>query len=271
MRVRLVLWLSVFGLGMLSASTTLAQHASSESAGSPSVELPVGSDAAPTFKSVLDEVTTFSSGAAPSFSPTVAPTFTLRPEVEPAPHMSPAAGGAWRVNLFAVPAAVAPAPVVVSTETLTLLADAQAAQRPRPVAFEYSEGYQKRRKIHVYASLAMLPLFVTQFALGNSLWDNSTEGKKTAHVIVGSSIGVLFGLNTVTGVWNLWEGRKNPEGRARRLTHGLLMLGADAGFFATALLAPGDDGSGDRDTHRAVALTSMGVATASYLFMLLTR
>jgi hypothetical protein len=271
MRVRLVVWLSVFGLGTLSASTTLAQPPSSESAVAPSVEVPVGSDVPPTFTSALDEVLTFGSDVAPTFSPTVPPNFTALPEMEPAPDMSPAAGGAWRVNLFAVPAAVAPAPVVVSSEMLTLLADAQAAQRPRPVAFEYSEGYQKRKKIHVYASLAMLPLFVTQFALGNSLWDDSTEGKKTAHVVVGSSIGVLFGLNTVTGVWNLWEGRKNPEGRARRLTHGLMMLGADAGFFATALLAPGDDGSGDRDTHRAVALTSIGVATASYLFMLLTR
>ena len=271
MRVRLVLWLSVFGLGTLSASTTLAQPVSSEGTTALSVELPVGSDVRPPFKSALDEVPAFGSDVAPTFSSTLTSIFSSPLEIEPAPHMSPAAGGAWRVNLFAVPATVAPAPVVVSTETLALLADAQAAQRPRPVAFESSEGYQKRRKIHVYASLAMLPLFVTQFALGNSLWDDSTEGKKTAHVIVGSSIGVLFGLNTVTGVWNLWEGRKNPVGRARRLTHGLLMLGADAGFFATALLAPGDDGSGDRDTHRAVALTSIGVATASYLFMLLTR
>ena len=49
------------------------------------------------------------------------------------------------------------------------------------------------------------------------------------------------------------------------------MLGADAGFVATALLAPGDDGGGNKTAHRAVALTSIGVATASYLFMLLTR
>ena len=138
MRVRLVVWLSVFGLGTLSASTTLAQPASSESAVSPSVELPVGWDVPPTFTSALDEVLTFGSDVAPTFSPTVPPKFTSLPEMEPAPDMSPAAGGAWRVNLFAVPAAVAPAPVVVSSEMLTLLAYAQAAQRPRPVAFEYS-------------------------------------------------------------------------------------------------------------------------------------
>ena len=117
----------------------------------------------------------------------------------------------------------------------------------------------------------MVPLFITQFALGNSLYTDSTDSKRTAHAIVGSGIGVLFGINTVTGVWNLWEGRKNPTGRARRFTHGIMMLGADAGFVATALLAPGDDGSGNKTAHRAVALTSIGVATASYVFMLLTR
>jgi hypothetical protein len=247
MHVRLALSVSALVLGTLSPWPVLAQQLSGESA------IPA-SDVLPALRSTPG--TPLSSAPMPA---------------DPlAGSATGVTGGAWRVRLFAIPAPAVPAPVVVSSEALALLADAQAAQRPRPAAFEYSDAYQTRRKIHVYASLAMLPLFVTQFALGDSLWDNATEGKHTAHVVVGSSIGVLFGVNTVTGVWNLWEGRKNPTGRARRLTHGLMMLGADAGFFATALLAPGD-GGGDRDTHRAVALTSMGVATASYLFMLLTR
>jgi len=178
-------------------------------------------------------------------------------------------GPGWRVEFMARPVAVAP--VLALPLGLTALAQDPAPQHPRPVAFEYSDAYQKRRKIHVYASFAMVPLFITQFALGNSLYTNSTDSKRTAHAIVGSGIGVLFGINTVTGVWNLWEGRKNPTGRARRFTHGIMMLGADAGFVATALLAPGDDGSGNKTAHRAVALTSIGVATASYVFMLLTR
>ena len=156
--------------------------------------------------------------------------------------------------------------------TLPALGQDPPAPSPRPaVAFEYSDAYHTRRKIHVYASLAMVPLFVTQYALGDSLYTNSTDRKRTAHIAVGSGIGALFGINTVTGVWNLWEGRKDPTRRARRLTHGIMMLGADAGFLATAMLAPGEDGSGNRSTHRAVALTSMGVAVASYVFMLLTR
>ena len=179
-------------------------------------------------------------------------------------------GAGWRVDLSGATDRAAAA-VLTLPATLPALAQDQPAPRPRPVAFEYSEAYYTRRKIHVYASLAMVPLFVTQVALGDSLYTNSTEGKHTAHVVVGSSIGTLFAINTVTGVWNLWEGRKDPYRRGRRLTHGILMLGADAGFLATAMLAPGEDGSGNRSTHRAVALTSMGVAVASYVFMLLTR
>jgi hypothetical protein len=73
----------------------------------------------------------------------------------------------------------------------------------------------------------------------------------------------------VTGVWNLWEGRQNPAGRTRRLVHALLMLGSDAGFMTTGLLAPTNDGGGNRPLHKTVAITSMGVASAGYLLMLL--
>ncbi len=91
-----------------------------------------------------------------------------------------------------------------------------------------------------------------------------------------AAIGTLFAVNTVTGVWNLWEGRKDPSNRKLRIAHGLLMLAADAGFLATAAVAPGDDfrerGFSDysnrRSTHRAVALTSIGIGTAGYLLML---
>jgi hypothetical protein len=56
------------------------------------------------------------------------------------------------------------------------------------------------------------------------------------------------------------------------MAHGFMMLAADAGFVATGLLAPSEDGSsGNRSAHRAVAITSMSIATASYLFMLFTR
>jgi hypothetical protein len=54
------------------------------------------------------------------------------------------------------------------------------------------------------------------------------------------------------------------------------MLAADAGFLATGLMAPDSEEryqtSSDRgSTHRAVAITSMGIATAGYLMMLIWR
>ena len=182
-----------------------------------------------------------------------------------------ATGRGWRVDFLANPGTTNAVPTFALSSALPALAQDPPAQGPRPVAFEYSDAYHTRRKIHVYASIAMLPLFVTQYALGDSLYTNSTDSKRTAHAVVGSSIGVLFGLNTVTGVWNLWEGRKDPVRRTRRMTHGIMMLAADAGFVTTAMLAPGDDGGGNRSAHRAVAITSMSIATASYVFMLLTR
>ena len=146
-----------------------------------------------------------------------------------------------------------------------------ASPRPTVVA-NYSDAYVTRRKIHLYASFATAPLFVAQYFVGQKLYDEGgSDGARGAHSALGVGIGALFGVNTVTGVWNLWEARHDPNGRRRRLIHGISMLGADAGFVATGLLAPGDEGGGSRSTHRAVALTSMGVAAGSYVYMLLTR
>ena len=162
----------------------------------------------------------------------------------------------------------------------------QGQQTPggRPVATEISKGHEIRLKTHKYASIATLPLFVTEFWLGQSLYNHpgESESKRSAHGAVAAATGVLFGVNSVTGVWNLVESRKEPAGRTRRILHGILMLTADAGFVATGLLAPDEEGgeegragqpvnAGSRSTHRTVALTSMGVALTSYLMMLIWR
>lgn len=146
----------------------------------------------------------------------------------------------------------------------------QTAPAPRPMAFEYSDGYRTRLKVHKYASFATLPLFVAQFAVGQKLYDgNASDSTRSAHTALAVSTAALFGVNTVTGVWNLYEGRKDPNKSTKRKVHGILMLVADAGFVATGALAPDDDdGGGDRSTHRTVALASMGVATVAYLIML---
>src|SRR5690349_2982671 len=86
-------------------------------------------------------------------------------------------------------------------------AQSQTATAARPtVASDYSDAYEVRRKIHVYSSLATLPLFATQFVIGDKLYDGGgSSGMRTAHTAVGVGIGTLFGVNTVTGVWNMWE------------------------------------------------------------------
>jgi hypothetical protein len=143
---------------------------------------------------------------------------------------------------------------------------------PRVAAVEYSEAYKTRAKIHRLASFATLPLFATEVVLGQSVYGDPSNGKKGAHVAIGAGIGGLFGINTVTGVWNLLEARKDPHGRKRRLVHGLLMLAADAGFAITPMVAPDSsafDYDNQRRTHRAVALTSIGIATVGYLTMLI--
>jgi hypothetical protein len=145
----------------------------------------------------------------------------------------------------------------------------------RPKAFTYSDAYFVRRKIHKYASFATLPLFIGETIVGQELYNgNGSESLRGTHSGLAAGIAVLFAANTVTGVWNLVEASKDPNGRTKRLVHGILMLCADAGFVATGALAPDDDegyggssGSGP-STHRTVALISMGIATVGYLYML---
>ena len=173
---------------------------------------------------------------------------------------------------------IAPEPSLTTSATVVPVPDSQAAPGPRPMAFEYSDGYRVRLKVHKYASFATVPLFIAQYAVGQKLYDgDASDSTRSLHSGLAAATAVLFGVNSVTGVWNLYEGRKDPNHRTKRMVHGILMLAADAGFVATGMLAPDDDegeggfegGGGDRSTHRTVALVSMGVATVAYLIMLI--
>src|SRR5262245_19364216 len=144
-----------------------------------------------------------------------------------------------------------------------------------PVPFSYSRAYDVRARIHKYARFTTLPLVGAEFAIGQSLFNSPGDAKKKAHVALGTAIGGLFAVNGVTGVWNLVESRKDPHRGRLPLIHSLLALGADAGFVATAAITPGDANEGrssglaTKGAHRAFALTSLGLATASYLVMLI--
>ncbi|HYW09105.1 MAG TPA: hypothetical protein VE913_19250 [Longimicrobium sp.] len=141
------------------------------------------------------------------------------------------------------------------------------------VVVDYGEWYGRRLAVHRTASYTMVPLFVAQYAAGRRLYGNpaleADDWARRAHKPLAYGVAGLFTVNTVTGVWNLWEGRKEREGRGRRTAHVLLMLAADAGFTATGVLgsrAAGEGGS--RTVHRNVAVGSMAVALAGYLIML---
>jgi len=181
----------------------------------------------------------------------------------------------WLVMALASGApAAAPVPCPAAVDTIPAIAIAAAPDTvPQVVAVEYSDWYGRRLAVHRTASYAIVPLFVAQYAAGRRLYGNQAlEGDdwaRRAHKPLAYGVAGLFTVNTVTGVWNLWDGRKEREGRGRRTAHVLLMLAADAGFTATGVLgsrAAGEGGS--RTVHRNVAVGSMAVALAGYLVML---
>jgi hypothetical protein len=182
------------------------------------------------------------------------------------------------------PAGGAPVgPYVLSRFARPLPADTPV-RRPRPI--EYSDAYYTRLTIHRVASYAILPLFAGEYVVGQRLLKQEPQpgGLKAAHGVLAAGIYGLFTVNTVTGVWNLWAARKDPHGRPRKMLHGILMLAADAGFAATAATTPheheafeGGFGSARSfdtsraNTHRAVAIGSIGAATVGTLMMWLWK
>ena len=147
--------------------------------------------------------------------------------------------------------------------------------RRRHAAIEYSDWYYRRLQVHRWGSYVELPVFAAEYWLGNKLISRSeTPGGwvKPTHVGVAATLGGLFAVNTVTGVWNLYDSRKDTDQRALVWSHSALMLAADAGFAATGLIA----GDAHRTTsganrHRTAALTSMGLATAGTILMWVKR
>jgi hypothetical protein len=149
------------------------------------------------------------------------------------------------------------------------------SQPVHAAAIQHSDAYLTRAKIHRIASYASIPLFAAELYLGESLYNSADpQQHKGAHVLVGTGIIALFGVNTVTGAWNLFgaEGRSDKQDRTLKLIHGLLMMAADVGFVATVATAP----HSHHDTipsqsamalHRDIAITSIAVGATGYAIM----
>lgn len=147
------------------------------------------------------------------------------------------------------------------------------AQQPRARAVRYSDGYYRRLKVHRTLSYAMLPLFAGQFITGTKLINDPDtppdDWRRKLHKPLAIGTGVVFTANTITGVWNLIESNKNPEGRTKRWVHGVMMLAADAGFAYTGMVLA-DKAKRDptmRNDHRNLALASMTMAVSSWALM----
>ena len=146
--------------------------------------------------------------------------------------------------------------------------------RKRPRAVEVDDNYELRLRIHRYASYATVPLFALQTVVGNQLYNNGGDGEgftKAAHSAGAAALGALFTVNTVTGVWNLWSSRDQPEGRTKRILHSVLMLASDAGFTYTGVVSTDDtrNSASARTNHRNWAYASMGTALVGYGIMLI--
>lgn len=144
--------------------------------------------------------------------------------------------------------------------------------RARRKVVEVSDWYARRLTIHRVAAFAILPVFAVQYAAGEQLFAKSRDAPtwaKTSHRVGATLLAGLFTVNTVTGLWNLWDSRSVPQNRAIRTIHAITMLTADAGFtYAGAKLSNQAETSlRKRREHRTIALSCMGLTVASATMM----
>src|SRR5438477_2892509 len=113
--------------------------------------------------------------------------------------------------------------------------------RPRPRAIEVSEWYNRRLTIHRWLAYSTIPVFAVQWTAGQQIWAKGPAAPtwaRTGHRVGATTLAGIFTVNTVTGVWNLWDSRAVPENRGLRYMHAVSMLTADAGFtWAGAVLS----------------------------------
>jgi hypothetical protein len=148
--------------------------------------------------------------------------------------------------------------------------------RRRRKAIEVGDWYARRLRIHRYGAYSVIPLFAFQALAGNELYNNGSAAPawaRTGHRVGATGLATVFGVNTVTGLWNLWDSRAVPQGRTKRTLHTLLMLASDAGFtYAGVRLSEQAETSADaRAKHRKLAYASMGTALVGGGMMIIWR
>lgn len=146
----------------------------------------------------------------------------------------------------------------------------------RRASVAYSDAYGTRAKLHRRLSYAMVPLFAISYFTGDKLFkevSTAPDWVRNTHRVSATSVAVLFTANTITGGWNMWEGRHDPTNRKRRLLHSALFIAASAGFtYSGAVLSEQAERSvSKRRDHRNLNLVSMGLSVSSAIVMLTGR
>ena len=184
------------------------------------------------------------------------------------------------VMQLAAPIALATAPRagVGDSTTVIVLARmpdvADTTPRRRPHAIEYSDWYARRLTIHKIGAFVSLPLYPAEYILGDRLLNgrNVESWVKPAHGVVAGAIAGVFGINTITGLWNLYDSRHDEAGRTRRIVHSVLMLSSDAGFAATGIAAgQANETLSGAHLHRNLAIGSMAVGLTGTVLMWLWK
>lgn len=175
----------------------------------------------------------------------------------------------------------APAVLLVSDTTsapilpVTSLATASQVHFCSPAALgqvedDGGEWYGRRLTLHRYSAWAAVAAFPVEIYTG---WRLRTGGPdpewvRDTHRATFWVLGGTFAVNTVTGVWNWSDSRKEPEGRGWRNAHTLVMLAADVAMFATARAGQARARGEGGEWHRELAFTTAGLTAAGHLMML---
>jgi len=148
-------------------------------------------------------------------------------------------------------------------------APSEVAAMAAPQDVDYTARFYERLDLHQLGTKALLPLFALQYLAGSQLAEHGSDAPgwaKVGHRIGATGVAALFIKNVYSGLPILAESARDPQDKGRRFTHVTLMLLASAGFTATGILADYAEGSpDDREMHRALALTSMSLATVGFL------
>ena len=176
-----------------------------------------------------------------------------------------------------IASAIQPGPLAVDTTRVpSVFAPAarvsQDTVRRRPRSIEVSEWYHRRLVVHKVLAYSTIPVFTAQYIAGSKLYDQGSAAPswvKPVHQAGASTLTGIFTVNTVTGLWNLWDSRKVSDHRWLRASHALMMIGADAAFAYTGikLSDEAENSLVKRRQHRTVALSAMGLTIGSGVVM----